>query len=228
MSDLSSLGADTSPHDLAHPQPLYQALRDTAAAIDIGEGLDSGSGTGMVIVGRDDDVRHVLARPDIFSSGIDAVAIGQVRPLIPLQIDPPEHLQHRKLLNPIFAPRQVALLEDGTRRLVRDLVDPLVPLGRCNFHAEVAEPLPTTVFLNMLGLPVSRAKEFIELKDGIVRPPVTTSEERVAIERFLTKRWPREFPVLTELMPAATFQPSGSTLPAASADHTPPERSAAP
>jgi len=107
------------------------------------------------------------------------VPIGQVRPLIPLQIDPPRHRTYRRLLDPVFAPKQVARLEDGTRDLVRDLIDPLVATGRCNFHAEVSEPLPTTVFLQLLGLPVSRAAEFIALKDGIIRPPVA-AEERAA------------------------------------------------
>jgi cytochrome P450 len=44
----------------------------------------------------------------------------------------------------------------------------------------VSEPLPTTVFLQLLGLPLERSREFIELKDGIIRPPVKTNEERVA------------------------------------------------
>ena len=126
----------------------------------------------MVIVGGDAEVRHVLQHPEVFSSGIDAVAIGQVRPLIPLQIDPPHHQNYRKLLDPIFAPRQVALLEDRTRALVRELIDAVADDGRCNFHHAVAEPLPTTVFLQLLGLPVERAEEFIDLKDGIIRPPV--------------------------------------------------------
>jgi len=139
-----------------------------------------GEEIGMMIVGGDADVRHVLQHPEVFSSGIDAVAIGQVRPLIPLQIDPPRHRDYRKLLDPIFAPKQVARLEDQTRALVRDLIAPLVPQGRCNFHQAVAEPLPATVFLQILGLPVSRTREFVELKDGIIRPPVSTSEERVA------------------------------------------------
>jgi len=187
MSDLNIMGGDADPEALAHPQPLYKLLRDAGPIVDLGE-IDLGEpasedeqtlGDGMIIVGGDADVRHVLAHPDIFSSGIDAVAIGQVRPLIPLQIDPPEHKNFRKLLDPIFAPRQVALLEDQTRALVRSLVDPLVALGGCNFHEAVAEPLPTTVFLQLLGLPVSRTKEFVALKDGIIRPPVKNSE-RVA------------------------------------------------
>lgn len=174
MSDLSMMGGEADPEALAHPQPLFKLLREAGPVVDMGDEI------GMVLVGGDAEARHVLQHPEVFSSGIDAVAIGQVRPLIPLQIDPPHHRNYRKLLDPIFAPKQVALLEDQTRTLVRDLIAPVVDRGGCNFHATVAEPLPTTVFLQLLGLPVDRAKEFIKLKDGIIRPPVTTNEERVA------------------------------------------------
>jgi cytochrome P450 len=175
MTDLMDMGgADVDPEALAHPQPLFKLLRDSGPAVDMGEGDE-----GMLIVGGDTEVRYVLQHPEIFSSGIDAVSIGQVRPLIPLQIDPPDHKNFRKLLDPIFAPKQVALLEGRTRQLVRDLIAPVVAEGRCNFHHAVAEPLPTTVFLQLLGLPVSRAQEFIDLKDGIIRPPVKTNAERI-------------------------------------------------
>jgi cytochrome P450 len=173
MSDLSMMGGDSDPESRAHPQPLFKLLRDAGPVVDMGEEI------GMVLVGGDADVRHVLQHPEVFSSGIDAVAIGQVRPLIPLQIDPPHHRDFRKLLDPIFAPKQVALLEDRTRALVRDLIRAVVEQGHCNFHTAVAETLPTTVFLQLLGLPLTRAQEFLELKDGIIRPPVTTNEERV-------------------------------------------------
>ena len=106
-------GGDVDHEALAHPQPLFSMLRDTAPVIELGEDMG-----GMVIVGRDEDVRHVLGHPDVFSSGVDAVHIGQVRPLIPLQIDPPHHKNFRKLLDPIFAPKQVALLEERTRAIV--------------------------------------------------------------------------------------------------------------
>jgi cytochrome P450 len=172
MTDLSLMSGEPDPELTAHPQPSFKLLRDAGPAVDMGEGS-------MVIVGGDAEVRHVLTHPEIFSSGIDAVAIGQIRPLIPLQIDPPQHRNYRKLLDPIFAPRQVALLEDRTRALVQDLVGAVAGDGACNFHHAIAEPLPTTVFLQLLGLPVERAREFIDLKDGIIRPPVKTNEERV-------------------------------------------------
>jgi cytochrome P450 len=159
---------------LANPQPLFKLLRDAGAAVHM-EDMD------MFVVGGDADVHEVLHHPEVFSSGPEAVQIGQIRPLIPLQIDPPEHKNYRKLLDPLFAPKRIALLEDRTRSLVRDLVGAVSDAGRCNFHESVAEPLPTTVFLQLLGLPLDRAKEFIALKDGIVRPPAHTPEERLAM-----------------------------------------------
>jgi cytochrome P450 len=171
MSDQNVLGGEADPASRANPQAMFKALRD-----------------GVMLVVGDAEVRHVLSHPEVFSSGIDAVTIGQVRPLIPLQIDPPHHRNYRKLLDPIFAPRRIALLEDRTRALVRDLVAAVVDDGACNFHTAVAEPLPTTVFLQLLGLPVSRAEEFLRLKDGIIRPPVRTQEERIAYTADVGRR----------------------------------------
>lgn len=80
----------------------------------------------------------------------------------------------------MFAPKRVATLESRTRQLVSDLIDAVVDDGHANFHTAVAEPLPSTVFLELLGLPVSRTAEFIALKDGIIRPDATSAAERDA------------------------------------------------
>jgi cytochrome P450 len=181
MSELSMLGGEADPASRANPQAMFKALREAGPVVDTGD-------EGVLLVVGDAEVRHVLSHPEVFSSGVDAVTIGQVRPLIPLQIDPPHHRNYRKLLDPIFAPRRIALLEDRTRSLVRELVAAVVDDGACNFHAAVAEPLPTTVFLQLLGLPVSRAEEFLRLKDGIIRPPVRTQEERIAYTAEVGRR----------------------------------------
>jgi cytochrome P450 len=181
MSDLNMLGGEADPASRANPQAMFKALREAGPIVDTGD-------EGVLLVVGDAEVRHVLSHPEVFSSGVDAVTIGQVRPLIPLQIDPPHHRNYRKLLDPIFAPRRIALLEDRTRSLVRELVAAVVDDGACNFHAAVAEPLPTTVFLQLLGLPVSRAEEFLRLKDGIIRPPVRTQEERIAYTAEVGRR----------------------------------------
>jgi cytochrome P450 len=198
MSDATMMGGEPDPETLARPQPMFTQLRQAGPIVDTGEG-------GYVLVVGDAEVRHVLQHPDLFSSGIDAVSIGQVRPLIPLQIDPPDHRKYRKLLDPIFAPRQVALLEDRTRALVRDLVGPVVDRGGCNVHDALTEPLPTTVFLQLLGLPLSRAHEFLQLKDGIIRPPVTSRAQRAEYTREVGQRI---YAVLQEAIDERTEQRS--------------------
>ncbi len=164
------------------PQEMYRFLRDHMPVLEIESDLMTGKSVAL-----HDDVMFVLQHPEIFSS-LGGAEIGQVRPLIPLEIDPPEHLKFRKLLDPLFAPRRVAELESSTRALVGSLIDEVIDDGACNFHYSVAEPLPSQVFLTMFGLPVERTKEFIELKDGIIRPPVETIEEGVAYRERTGRR----------------------------------------
>ena len=154
MSNVEMPAVD--PEALANPQPLFKLLRDTAPVVPLDE-------MELFIVGGHEDVREVLGNPAVFSSGVDAVAIGQVRPLLPLQIDPPVHKSYRKLLDPIFAPRRVAVMEDSVRDLVRGLVADFAAKGQGNFHDAISVPVPTTVFLQLLGLPLSRRDEFVEL-----------------------------------------------------------------
>jgi len=90
------------------------------------------------------------------------------------------------------------------RELARGLVDAVVDDGACNFNAAFAEPFPSTVFLELLGLPVSRAREFIAFKDGIIRPPATTAEER---EAMVTETGRQIYAVLEEIIDARTRAP---------------------
>ena len=194
---MSDTGLD--PEGLRNPQPMFKLMRDHAPVVTTGEGK------GMVTAaGLHTDVLTILRSPEIFSSNADAVAIGQIRPLIPLQIDPPEHAKFRKLLDPLFAPKQIAPLEEPTRQLVRRLIDEVVDQGHTNFHATVAEPLPSTVFLQLLGLPVSRAKEFIALKDGIIRTDASDPAERV---RKVNEVGARIYAILEEVVDARAVEP---------------------
>ncbi len=158
------------------PRRTFKLLRDNARVLHLPEG-PRGSGT---LVSRYEDVLEVLRTPAVFSSGGDAIDIGQKRPLIPLQLDPPEQTLYRKLMAPLFAPKVIDALEGQTRQLAIEMIEKVAGGSGCNFHSAVAEPLPSTVFLQLLGLPVSRAAEFIELKDGIIRPAAETEEERRA------------------------------------------------
>lgn len=129
-----------------------------------------GESTRMVSVVSREAVDHVLRDPETFSSH-GAVSLGNADPLIPLEIDPPHHLRYRKLLDPIFAPRKVAEWESEITALVNDLIDRFIGDGEADLVGTLCEPMPSTVFLNLLGLPFDNVSEFMKLKDGIIRPP---------------------------------------------------------
>ena len=71
---------------------------------------------------------------------MEAVDLGQTVPLIPLQVDPPDHSKYRKLLDPIFAPKQMNMIEPDIARLVNELIDAFIDTGSCEFTTALAEP----------------------------------------------------------------------------------------
>jgi len=74
----------------------------------------------------------------------------------PLMLDPPLHKPYRHPLNLTFSPNTVKRKSDEIRALAAELIDAIVPEGRCEFVAAVAEPLPVSIFLKMFGLPLDK------------------------------------------------------------------------
>ena len=131
---------------------------------------------GTHVISRYEDVKFALQHPEIFSSDFTAVDIGQDRPLIPLQIDPPEHAKYRRVMDPHLAARQIVPREEQVRALVNELIDRFIEHGSCDIHAEFTVPLPCTVFLELCGFPLDRLDTFLGWKDDIIRPQVRHPE----------------------------------------------------
>jgi cytochrome P450 len=123
-----------------------------------------------VVLSRLADIEMALKHTELFSSNMDAIDLGNLRPLIPLQIDPPEHAKYRRILDPLFTPREMARREPRVTKLVNEMIDRFADRGECDFHAEFAVPLPCTVFLQLLGLPLADLEKFLVWKDGVIRP----------------------------------------------------------
>jgi cytochrome P450 len=165
--------ANADPEAAANPQQFYPMMRDLGVV----------PMEDMTLITRHEDVVWALRHPDLFSSGSDAIDIGNIRPLIPLQIDPPDHVKFRRLLDPLFAPREMEKLEAEVRTLVVELIDDFVDDGECEFNSAVAIPLPCTVFLRLMGLPLEDLDLFLRFKDGIIRPVAATMADGRAMAR---------------------------------------------
>jgi cytochrome P450 len=159
---------------LEEPQPMYKALRESSPVF---------RSPSSVVLSRLADIEMALKHTELFSSNMDAVDLGNLRPLIPLQIDPPEHAKYRRILDPLFTPREMARREPEVTKLVNEMIDAFADRGECDFHAEFAVPLPCTVFLQLLGLPLEDLEQFLTWKDGVIRPeggPFTFEERHAA------------------------------------------------
>ena len=166
LKDDTNPFAAMDPEMAAHPQPVFKVMRDTMPVMPI-EGLG-------VVLTRRADVEQVLRHPEVFSSNIDAVDLKNIRPLIPLQIDPPDHKKFRRLLDPIFAPRKMALLEEQLTQAANVLIDGFIERGTANLGEDFSIPFPTHAFLGLLGLPLEELPSLLAMKSGIIRPNVVT------------------------------------------------------
>jgi cytochrome P450 len=117
---------------------------------------------GYWIFTRHDAVRDMYKHPEIFSS--ESITPWQPDPVyrfVPTQIDPPEHIRYRKVLNEWFSPRAVERAEPTMRSICRDLVDKVAPAGKCDFVSEFALRFPTETFLSFIGLDTAEADRFV-------------------------------------------------------------------
>lgn len=166
LLDLFSPGFADDPH------PAYHAMQ-TQCPVQRSEGMFGGY---SVNLSRYQDVMWALRHPEVFSSK-DVVNIGNDMPLIPLSVDPPDHAKYRHLLDPEFSPKKMAALEPEARALVNRIIDEFVTRGECEFHEDFATPLPSTIFLALIGLPQSDLPQFLQWRDDTIRPNARNEEE---------------------------------------------------
>jgi cytochrome P450 len=147
--------------DLASPQPRYRQVIEDGGLLQPMEGLSVTFSRALT--------DHVLRHHEVFSS-VGGLDLGNIRPLIPLNVDPPQHSTYRKILDPLFAPKQMDAQEADITARVNYFIDSFIDAGECNFSEQFAELLPSSVFLGLMGLPWDELDTFLRLRDGILRP----------------------------------------------------------
>jgi cytochrome P450 len=181
--DLSSMMTD--PALANNPWPVYAGLRDHAPAI-AAPFSRSRSGT-VVVLSRYEDIRKALSSPELFEAN-GANEMGQQRPCIPLDVDPPNHAKYRKLLDPLFSPRAVRAMADETRAIAKEMLAKVVAEGHTDFHAAFTVPFPCRVFLNVVGFPAEDLDKFLVWKDAFVHGEDVAQSDDLTVLRKLWKK----------------------------------------
>jgi cytochrome P450 len=154
------------------PTSVTAALERMQAADQLREQADivrSSWQQGYWIVTRAEVAREVFQNPSLFSNKATQPHFPDPDHLwIPEMLDPPEHTKWRQLIGPHFTPQRVKALEPKVRERCRDIVSDLKSRGQCDFYQDFARAYPTSIFMDLMGLPVSEAAQFMEWEDAIL------------------------------------------------------------
>jgi cytochrome P450 len=136
-------------------------------------------GPGFWTVLNYEGILEVLQHPETFSSSVvTALDPDPQYKWIPEMLDGNEHFQWRKQLGPLFSPKSIEKREAKVRQRAIDLIEEIVARddGGCDLMAEFAQRYPTTIFLELMGLPVDELDQFMEWEHAILHSPIADAD----------------------------------------------------
>lgn len=146
---------------IAHPYPVYSALRDLGP-------IHYHPDLNLWLVTRHADVTALLRDRRFGRTYLHIATHAEMnRPDEPsehapfwhvirngmLDREPPDHTRLRNLVSKAFTPRTIEQLRPRIHEIVDKLVDNAEDLREFDFLATMAEPLPVTVIAELLGIP---------------------------------------------------------------------------
>jgi cytochrome P450 len=169
--------------DFDHNSPemvhgLYQAYGELRGKCPVAHSSAHG---GFWVISRYEDVFQV-ARDDVtFSSQRSGlVPPTDVGRLLPIQADPPDLERYRALLNPYFTPKAAAALEPFIRQTTDWAIDQFIELGQADLVMELANPVPATATMHLLGLDPAGWRVFAEPLHEVMYSLAATPENKAA------------------------------------------------
>src|SRR5436309_883597 len=146
------------PETRAYPYPLYHRLREQ-------DPVHWDAYLHAWVVTRYDDVVTVLQRFSAERSPtpeqLTALGLRELNPIAQVLIrqmlfmDPPAHTRLRGLCAAAFTPARVESLRRHIQEITDGLIDAVLPKGRMDVIAELADLLPATVTAELMGVPVA-------------------------------------------------------------------------
>lgn len=180
---------------LANPYPSYRELRRK-------DPYHYSPLTKSLVLTRYEDCDQILRNHKQFSNDprngetLNQDVRGQLTPSI-LSLDPPDHTRLRGLVNRAFTPRAVAKMEDHIRATAHAMIDEALAKGngsgQIDLISVLANPLPTVVIAEMIGVPTADRDEFKLHSDRFARvlePNLTPEEGQLVLE---TADWFEEY-----------------------------------
>jgi cytochrome P450 len=135
-----------------------------------------------------EEMDFISKNPKLFSSAVRGPfpnefpqeQIEMVHNQYIIGMDPPQHLQFRRIMRAAFTPKAVASYEPRFRMHAKNIVDAVAGKGECEFIEEVAAELPLFAVLELMGVPTEDRKQFFDWTNTMIfadDPSMATSQE---------------------------------------------------
>jgi cytochrome P450 family 142 subfamily A polypeptide 1 len=123
---------------------------------------------------RYEDVRAVSKDPGTFTS---SQGIRPRYPALPMMIDmdDPEHLHRRMVVNKGFTPRRIRDSEPAIRAACDEIIDAVCERGECDFVTDIAAKLPMIMIGDALGVAPEDRDELLQWSDDMLQGQSTTA-----------------------------------------------------
>jgi cytochrome P450 len=139
---------------------------------------------GHWMVTRFDDMSELLKDTEHFSNReLDIPPSNSPNVMIPLNLDPPEHLGYRMVLMRHLDRKHIAAMEPALRVWANRVIDTVIDKGACEFAEEVGAAFPVSVFMDLMGLPLDRLEPFREIVLEYFSE--TTLERRIEMQDYI-------------------------------------------
>ena len=161
IADVEDWATDWDHHHpdwVQDPFPIWDDLRERCPVAHTGRYNE-----GIWFPTRFEDVTAVAHDPETFSSAHDGATAGGTQPrgkFPPIHLDPPEHLDVRRVFLPFFNPRRIQTFEPAIRAHCEDLATSTATRDRADLAQDYAAHIPAAAIATMLGIDPAIGEQF--------------------------------------------------------------------
>lgn len=143
------------------------------------------------------DIRAIGRDTEHFSSAKGVLVNDPMRtkPAAPgsiLHMDPPEHIEYRRVVSREFTPRSTGAMEEKINEIVQTVFDRVSAGDEVDFVHDIAMPIPVMVIADLLGVSDTMLDDFRKWSDAVIDVTDNPSPENFALAgefwAFLTER----------------------------------------
>jgi cytochrome P450 family 142 subfamily A polypeptide 1 len=123
---------------------------------------------GLWGVALHEDILFVSKTPELFCSSKSSRPERDLHIPSMINMDDPDHKRRRNLVNRGFTKQRVEAHEPKIRAICRELIDTVLPKGRCDFVHDIAAPLPMIMIGDLLGVEPEDRDKLLRWSDELL------------------------------------------------------------